>query len=360
MADTVGEKTEPATPRRRAEARENGQIARSQDLSAAALLLAAVLLLANFGTGIVESFKLSMETMLGPQMLHDFRIPSMWEAILMIAISCATALAPILIGMMIVAIIINIAQVGFFLSTKRIEPKIEALSPIKGLKKLFGQGQGVVTMLMNIAKLILIAFVAYSAIYDRMGLIVSSQKLDHMQIFALGTEVVYAIALRIAAVLFVLALIDYVYQRYKTEKQLKMTKQEVKDELKKMDGDPLIKQRRRQIALQLAMQRVRQDVPTADVIVTNPTHYSIALKYEAGAMHAPKVVAKGVDFLALRIREIAAVHGIPILERPPLARALYQTVDVGKEIPEEYYAAVAEIMAYVYEISGKANQLVPA
>jgi flagellar biosynthesis protein FlhB len=359
VAESAGEKTEPASPRRRAEARENGQIARSQDLSNAALFLAAVLLLSSFGTGIVEAFKQSMQTMLSPQMLHDFNIPGMWEAVLTIAISCTTALAPILIGLMVVAVVINIAQVGFFLSTKRIEPKIEALSPFKGLKKLFGQGQGVVTLLMNLVKLVLIAFVAYSAIYDRMGLIVLSQKLDGMQIFGLGTEVVYAIALRIALFLFVLAIIDYVYQRYKTEKQLKMTKQEVKDELKKMDGDPQIKQRRRQIAQQRAMQRVRKDVPTADVIVTNPTHFAIALKYEPGSMHAPRVVAKGIDFLALRIREVAVEHGIPILERPPLARALYKTVEVGQEIPEEYYAAVAEILAYVYEISGRAKRLVP-
>jgi flagellar biosynthetic protein FlhB len=132
-----------------------------------------------------------------------------------------------------------------------------------------------------------------------------------------------------------------------------MTKQEVKDEMRRMDGDPQIKQRRRQIALQRVYQRIKKDVPTADVVVTNPTHFAIALKYEAGEMHAPRVVAKGADLLALRIREIAVAHGVPIVERPPLARAMYKLVEVGQEIPEQFYSAVAEILAYVYELSGK-------
>ena len=153
--------------------------------------------------------------------------------------------------------------------------------------------------------------------------------------------------------LLVLAIIDYAYQRFKNERDLRMTKQQVKEEMKRMDGDPLIKQRRRQLARQMLEQKIKKDVPTADVIVTNPTHYAIALKYDADKMGAPRVVAKGKDFLALKIREIAIENGVPILERPPLARALYKTVEVGQEIPERFYSAVAEILAYVYELSGK-------
>ncbi len=361
MADESGDKTEAPTPRRRAEAREQGNIPRSADLSAAALLLSAILLLSWFGDRIIGSFRDAMQTLLGADSLSDFNTPSVRETMMMLAIRFATALAPFLLGLMVVAVAINLAQVGLFFSTARIQPKLEMLNPLRGLKKIFGGGQGVVTLLMNMLKLVMIGVVAYSAVHDRIGLIAGSQTLDHMQAFGLGCQVMHDIAMRIAVLLLILAIVDYVYQRYKIEKSLKMTKQEVKEEAKRMDGDPQIKARRRQIAQQRAMQRAKQAVPTADVIVTNPTHYAVALKYESGDMRAPKVVAKGADFLALKIREIAAEHGVPILERPPLARALYRTVEVGQEIPEEYYAAVAEILAYVYEISGKAKrQMQPA
>jgi flagellar biosynthetic protein FlhB len=221
--------------------------------------------------------------------------------------------------------------------------------------RILGGGNGWVQLLMNFAKVGLVAAVAWSAVSGRIEQILAVQTLSLMQIFGLSGEVIYAIALRLAIVLLVLALLDYLWQRYRVEKKLKMTKQEVKDEMKRMEGDPLIKQRRRQIALQRAMQRVRSVVPTADVIVTNPTEYAVALKYEDG-MTAPKVVAKGRGYVAQKIREIALEHGIPILERPPLARALWRTVEVGQEIPEQFYAAVAEILAYVYELTGKARR----
>jgi flagellar biosynthesis protein FlhB len=287
--------------------------------------------------------------------LHARPQTGIGEMLMTLAVRLVLALCPFLLGMMLVAIVINLVQVGFFVNMEKLQPKLEQLNPLKGLKKIFGAGQGVVTMLMNLLKVSLIGIVVYSAVHDRMGQIAGSQLLTHEQIFALGAKILYDIALRVAVLLLVLAILDYAYQRYKIEKQLKMTKQEVKEEMKKMEGDPHIKARRRQIAQQRATQRLKQDVPTADVIVTNPTHYSIAIKYEAG-MTAPKVVAKGVDFLALRIREIAGESGIPILERPPLARALYKHVEVGQEIPEQFYSAVAEILAYVYELNGKAKR----
>ncbi|MBC8107057.1 MAG: flagellar biosynthesis protein FlhB [Anaerolineae bacterium] len=357
MADDFGDKTEAPTPRRRQEAREQGQVARSADLTAAALMLAAVMLMTWFGSGIVTAVKAVMETTLGAQSLGDFNNPAVGTVIVDLVLHVAFAMLPIMVGMMLVAIAMNIAQVGFFLSPSRVQPKLEMLNPTRGLKKIFGGGQGVVSMLMNIAKMGLIGAVAYSAVYDRIGQIVGATQLSHEQIFGLGAQIMYDIAMRIAIFLLILAIIDYVYQRFKMERELRMTKQQVKDEMKRMDGDPQIKQRRRQIQMQRSLQRLKQDVPTADVIVTNPTHFAIAIKYESGTMVAPKVVAKGMDYLALKIREIAIENGVPILERPPLARALYKTVEVGQEVPEEYYAAVAEILAYVYELNGKARRL---
>lgn len=353
-----GEKTEAPTPRRLQEAREAGQVARSQDMTAAAMLLAAVLLMANFGQNIMTVLKDLMQQTLGPDGIGNTKAPDLFEVMLTLFLKVGMALLPIVIGLILVAILMNVVQVGLFLNIDKVMPNLGALNPVKGIGKIFGKGQGIVSLLMNLAKMGLIAAVAYSAISGRIETIVGSTQLDVTQVFVIGATVLYDIALRIAVLLLILSILDFVYQKYKIGQELKMTKQEVKEEAKRMDGDPHIKARRRQIAQQRAMKRVKQSVPTADVIVTNPTHYAVALKYEAGTMHAPKVVAKGADFLALKIREIAAEHGVPILERPPLARALYRTTEVGQEIPEEYYNAVAEIMAYVFEISGRAKELV--
>jgi flagellar biosynthesis protein FlhB len=209
---------------------------------------------------------------------------------------------------------------------------------------------------MMLLKMVLVSWAAYSAVAGRLGSIVQVQQLAFMQIFALGADVIFSIALRIGIVLLVLAVLDYIVQRFNIERQLRMSKTEVKEEMKSMEGDPKVKMRRRQIAMQRARDRLKKEVPTADVIITNPTHFAVALKYDAAAMHAPRVVAKGADLMARRIRELAAEHGIPIVERATLARAIYRLVDVGQEIPEQFYAAIAEILAYVYELSGKAKR----
>ena len=358
MADeSSGEKTEAPTPRRQQEARDQGQIPKSADLTAAALMLASVMLLTWYGQGLIAACKTVMLDTFGAQGLGDTSMPDAHAIMLKLFIHVGGAFAPILLGLMAVAIFCNVAQVGFFFSLERVQPNFGALNPMRGVKRLFGGGQGIVSVLMNVAKMIMIAMVAYSAVANQIAVIAGAQRLNYKQLVGLGATLVHDIALRIAIFLLILAIVDYIYQRYKINKELKMTKQEVKEELKSMDGDPRIKMRRRQIAIQRHKQRLKASVPTADVIVTNPTHYAIALKYEAGKMNAPRVVAKGADEMAKVIREIAIEHGIPLLERPPLARALYRTVEVGHEIPEEYFAAVAEILAYVYEISGKAKAI---
>ena len=360
MAEGDEDKTEAPTPRRRQEARDRGQIARSADLTSASLLLAAVLLLSSFGPGVVQACQAIMAETFGPHGIGSPNMLSPTTLMIRCTAQVGLAVAPIFVGLMLVAVVCNIAQVGFHLSPDKIQPKWEQLNPTKGLSKIFGKGQGVVSLLMNLVKMTIIAIVAYSAVAKRTHEIVGAQNLDYPSLFILGGTIVYDLALRIAVLLLVLAILDYAYQKYKITQALKMTKQEVKDEMKSMDGDPHIKQRRRQIAMARHVQRIKSTVPTADVIVTNPTHYAIALKYDPQTMAAPKVVAKGADYLAQKIREIGVANGIPLLERPPLARALYRTVEVGQDVPEEYYAAVAEILAYVYEISGKSRVRVPA
>lgn len=355
MAEEFGDKTEAPTPRRRQEAREQGQVARSADLTSAVLLLGMLMLLNWYGKGVVEALRGVMNRMLGHGALSDLDPAHATHGAVASLVHVGGALAPLLVGAVAIAVLINVAQVGLFLNAKRLQPNFAVLNPLRGTGRLFG-GQGWAHMVMGLLKLALVTWVAWAAVSDRMGQIVAAQVLDFSQIFLLGASLVYSIGIRLGVVLLVLALIDYGYQKWRVERELKMTKQEVKEEMRRMEGDPKVKSRRRQVALQMLTQKLKKDVPTADVVVTNPTHFAVALKYDAGRMGAPRVVAKGQDYIALRIREIAAEAGVPVIERPPLARALYQTVEVGHEIPETFYAAVAEILAYVYELTGKARR----
>jgi flagellar biosynthesis protein FlhB len=359
MSEEMGEKTEAPTPKRRREAREHGTIARSPDLTAAVVILGIMYMLDWYGPNIVKALKGLMGYMLSGQVLSDSTTSGISVMVFSALRTIGIAMAPLMVGVVIIAVLVNIMQVGFFFSAERLTPNFAALNPVGGLNKLFGGGGGTaMQLLMNTLKMLMVGTVAYSAISGRMGEIIAVQKLTFMQIFGLGASIVFSIIVRVTVLLLILAIGDYIYQRYRIEKQLKMTKQEVKEEMRSMEGDPKIKARRRQIAIQMVTKRFKKDVPTADVIVTNPTEFAVAIKYDADTMAAPRVVAKGQGYLAMKIREIAIEHGIPILERKPLARALYKLVDVGQEIPEQFYSAIAEILAYVYELTGKlkANQ----
>lgn len=355
MADEKDDKTEAATPKRREEARERGQVARSPDLTSSLLLVGIAVLLGMTGGKIVMALRLVLaQSLNGSQLVLTDR--DLVPVLTRIGITVGGAMAPLLIGIVVMAVLANVLQVGFHPSLTRIQPKLN-LNPMAGIKRLMpGGGSGPVKFGMNIAKMTIVSFLAYSAVRGKIDAIVGVAMLQPLQIFLLCSGIVYDIIIRIGVFLLILAILDFAWQKYHLEQQLKMSKQEIKDEMKNSEGDPKIKARRRQIAQQLAMKRMATEVPKADVIVTNPTHYAIALKYDADKQNAPKVVAKGMDLVALRIREIAAEHGIPIIERPPLARALYRLCDVGHEIPEQFYNAVAEILAYVYELTGKAKR----
>ena len=352
MAEENGDKTEAPTPRRRQQADEQGDIARSQDLVAAALMVGAMLLLKYYGAGVILSLRTLLAEMLGKASLSDFSGDSALNSLLRAVSVAGRALAPLFIGLVLIALVGNFLQIGFRFNPAKLQPNLQVLNPFGRIGRLFG-GRSPVQGAMTLLKFALIAAVAYSALRDRLLPIIKSQGLDFFQIFALGAEVVYAVVFRIGMALLILAIIDYVWQRYRHEQDLKMSKQEVKDEMRSMDGDPKIKQRRRQIAIQIANNKLKKTVPTADVVVTNPTEFAVALKYDPDTMHAPRVIAKGQGTAATNIRRIAIANGIPILERKPLARALYRLVEVGQEVPEQFYAAIAEILAYVYELSGK-------
>ena len=355
MAEENGDKTEAPTARKREEARDQGMVARSTDLTSAAMLVGGLVLLRQFGGKIIASLKAMVEVSLGNRSLSDVRVGSATDNLTTQLAPVASSLMPMLIGLILLAIIVNIAQVGFRVTPEKLMPDIGALNPLKGLGNLF-KPQSFVRLLMGVLKMMLVGMTAYSAIHSRLGLIIGVENLSFEQMFWMGGDLIYSIGMRVGILLLILALIDWVYQKFQFERNLRMTKQEVKDEMRNMDGDPKIKMRRRQIAQQIAQKKLKKDVPTADVVITNPTEYAIALKYDSTLMHAPRVVAKGRDLIAKRIRELAIEAGVPILERKPLARALYKLVEVGQEIPEEFYSAVAEILAYVYELTGKARR----
>jgi len=352
MAESSFEKTEAPTPRRLREAKESGNVARSTDLTAACVLMAAVLLLNFFGFKILTSMKVVMQTMLDTSSLSN---PTQTNDLMALSALAGRvvfeAVIPVCLGISAVAFLASVGQVGFILTAKPITPELSKISPLQGLKRLFDARAGM-RLVMSLGKIGVIALIAILVIQKNMPRILRLAELEALPMFAGSCELVYSLSLTLAAVLLILAILDFSFQKWQHTKDLRMTKQEIKEELKQMDGDPLMKQRRTRVARQLALQRIGQAVPNADVVVTNPTHFSIALRYDSKTMTAPKVVAKGADFLAMRIRQLAIANGIPIVERKDVARAMYKSVQVGQEVPPQFYSAVAEILAYVYRLSG--------
>ncbi|MEO0587234.1 MAG: EscU/YscU/HrcU family type III secretion system export apparatus switch protein, partial [Planctomycetota bacterium] len=319
---SAGEKSEDPTPRKLTEARNDGNVAKSTDLAAAATLLAAIAASALFA----ERFVMEIGEMLRSLMTDAFagnptRADDLVELGAFSSLMLARIVGPLALVVFVVTGLVMLMQVGFLLTTKPITPKPERLNPIKGIANLFNL-RAAMRFVMSLSKISIIAVVAVVMIALDLPEIVGIVELEAIQGLVAMAWLMFVLAVKLALVLLILALLDYAYQRYQRWEDLKMTKQDVKDEMKRMDGDPMVRQRRAQVARQLAMQRLSAAVPTADVVVTNPTHYAVALRYDAGSMGAPRVVAKGVDLLAVRVRQLAAQHGVPIVERPPLARAL--------------------------------------
>ena len=356
MAADVGDRTEAPTPRRRQDARQHGQIARSSDLSSALLLLGGLLLLRWAGpytwTALTNFFERYM-TVDDAASASRLDLHPILASIGMVVLAAA---GPIMAGLFIAAAASSFVQVGFVFTTDPLVPNLGRLNPLSGFSKILS-GRTFVQLAMNIVKLAIVIGFSWRAIADHVGNILLAMEVGGWEQIRLICGTVYDIGLRIAIILLVIALLDYVYQRWRHERDLRMTKEEVKEEMRRMEGDPVIKARRRKMQFVALMQQIRKAVPQADVVVTNPTELAIAIQYDVKQMQAPKVVAKGQDFIAAKIREIAIASGVPILERKPLAQALYKTVEVGQEVPEQFYKAIAEILAYVYEISGKAKRM---
>ncbi len=350
MADTSQEKTEQPTPRRRTEARDEGQIGKSQDLSAAVVLLGGLLLLYYTGQKILARLvDLTRGCLQADRTATD--VSAMGATLMGVLREAALIVLPLMLLVLVLALVSMFLQVGWLFSFKPVRPSLGKLNPLNGLKRMFGP-RAFIQLVMGLAKMSLLGLVAYMTIRDEVNTLVFASSLHKLGIVALAAQLVFRLGIRLALVLLILAIFDYIYQRHRTEKDIMMTKEEVKEEMKRMEGDPKVKQRRRQVQMQMALKRIRAAVPKADVVITNPTELAIAIQYDERTMNAPRVTAKGAGLLAKHIRELAIEYGVPIVERKPLAQALYKTVEVGQEIPAQFYRAVAEILAYVYELAG--------
>jgi len=353
MADDLGDRTEDATPKRLAEAREEGNVVKSHDLGGALGLLVITLALSWLVMTMFNQARGLMGQSLQPAaLIEPLDAAGAGDLAWKLIMAAAYVAAPILLIAWAAAFGSQFLQVGLLFSTKAAAPNFKKLNPLNGLKRLFGLSS-LVKSGMDTGKVGIVLLVAIWTIVNNAEQMVVLPYLSAFQAAAEAARLMYDLALRVLAVLLVLGFLDFMYQKWKHTRDLRMTKQQVKDEMRQSEGDPEVKRRRMRIQRQIAQQRISSAVPKADVIVTNPEHIAIAIQYDQARMNAPVVVAKGADYLAMQIRLIAMQHGIPIVERKPLARALYKQVAVNQEVPPEFYKAVAEILAYVYRLSGQ-------
>ena len=351
-----GEKTEPATSKKLSDARKEGQVCKSRELDQAATLVALFLTLkvlisflgSNFLQIFYDIYNKIPETV-SERELSVVGIMSYLQHAVFASIKLA---GPFFAAGVIVAFLVNIVQVKWQVSTKPLKPKPDKFNPINGFKRMFSK-DSLFELVKSIAKIALIAIIAYTALKSHIEEIFLLYNITLQQAIAEIGTLVIDVGFRISLVYCIIGAADYIYQKHKFNEDMKMTKQEVKDEMKNSEGDPQIKSKQRQRMQEASRRRMMQDVPKADVVITNPTHYAVALKYEAGTGTAPVLVAKGADLIAQRIREIAKENHVEIVENKPLARMIYTNVEIGREIPPELYQAVAEILATVYRAQNR-------
>lgn len=356
MPEAPGEKIFPATPHKRKEARKKGQVARSPDLSGAVVLLAVVVALRwALGSGVaaqelIGDFQTAFR--FNPHADGGFTLAAARHWQLLATLWGAKLLIPFLIVAAMLGLLANIGQVGFAVSAEALAPNWERVNIASGFKRMLSF-HGTFELLKGLGKIGLICWLCFSAIRNELPLLISASQMPLMPALSVMGQLVATLALRISILLLVLAVVDFAYKKYEFEKNMRMSREEMKQEMKQTDGDPMLRQRIRQKQRAIANKRMMQEVPKADVVVTNPTHFAVALKYEAKSMGAPRVVAKGQDYIAQRIKEIAREANVPTVENRVLARALFHDVALGKEIPGSLYKAVAEVLAFVYRTHGR-------
>ena len=348
--ESFQEKTEPASDRKREEARGKGKVVRSVELNSAFVLLFGLLVLYFGSTALVSglasiarsAFTRSGSLTLTAENVHHLVSNGMLHV--------GVLIAPIVAGFLVIGLAAGYLQVGFMFSPKAMAPSFEKINPLNGMKKLLLSRRSLVELAKSIIKIVVVGMVAWWALQEVLAETPVLVDSDPAVLLGFIGRAGFGIGLRTGLAFLVLAAVDYFYQRFEFEKEMRMSKEEVKEETKSTEGDPQVKSRVRGIQRRIAYRRMMQDVPTADVVVTNPTHLAVALRYDVEEMHAPTVVAKGADLVALKIKEIALAHRVPVVEDRPLAQALYRSVEIGGTIPEKLFQAVAQLLAYIYRL----------
>lgn len=343
------EKTEKATPRKRDDVRKKGQVAKSNEIGTALLLIGGfytIKMLLEFMFSRVEYL---LVFMLERASDWDGSLTYVYNIFLFVLQEALITILPIFGVLIVIAIISQAIQVGVMFNPSILMPKFSRINPLEGFKRIFSK-RAIVEFLKSLLKITIIAYLVYSQVSKRIPSFRSLSFYDLRHSVLLVSDGVFSLALTVGFTLLVLALADYFYQRWEFEQNIMMSKHEIKEEYKQTEGDPQIKSKIRQIQREIASRRMMEAIPTADVIITNPTHFAVALSYKSESMAAPQVVAKGAGLIALKIKELAKEHNVTTVENPPLARALYKSVDIDQPIPAELYPAVAEVLAFVYRL----------
>ncbi|MBN1828902.1 MAG: flagellar biosynthesis protein FlhB [Deltaproteobacteria bacterium] len=345
--DKDQEKTEQASPKRREDARKKGQVAKSQEVVSVAILLACLTFFYFSAGAMFGSAANLMKLFLGESGTLRIDVDSMSSITALALTKFLAILLPLFIVVLVAAVLSNFLQIGVIFSTEAIEPKLSKIDPIRGFKRLFSL-RALVNLLKSILKIVIVGSVAYITVKGELADLLQLGNWETGGILLYLGATIFKVILRSCWVLLALAALDYLFQRWEYEKGLRMSRQDLKEENKQTEGNPLVKARIRRLQREAARQRMMAQVPKADVVITNPTHIAVALRYDHAGMAAPQVIAKGSGYIAERIREIAREHNIPIVENKPLARLLNKAVQVGDAIPVNLYKAVAEVLAYVY------------
>ena len=348
--ESFQEKTEQPTSKRKEDVRKKGQVAKSMEVNSAFVLLFGLLILYFGGmalfSGIIGTYREIFMNLFS----IDFSINGIQKFFMALFMNVGIIVFLIMLSLMIVGMLGSYAQVGFLFTLEPMMPKFEKLDPLKGIKRIIISKRSLLELLKGILKIIIIGIIGWYSIAAYLNDTFLLMDSDVYSIFLFLCKAALSISFKIGMVLLVLALIDYLLQRRIHQKEIRMTKDEVKEEMKQLEGDPLIKSRIRSIQRQLSRKRMMAEVPKAAVVITNPTHLAIALKYTIGVKEAPKVIAKGADLIAEKIKSIAKEHSIPIIENKPLAQLIFKSVKVDEEIPESLYQAVAQVLAYIFKL----------
>jgi flagellar biosynthetic protein FlhB len=352
------EKTEKASAKRLQDAREKGQVAKSHDVTSAGIMLLGGIAVFMLGKNMMLKLKALFSSTFSSSGQFDFTDNNIQIFLISQIENTSWLIFPILLIVLIIVIIAEVSQVGFFFATKKFTEPENWARPFKilsGIKRTFFSARSLVELLKSFLKVAVLGGVAYYVINNNLDRIVRVSELPFDKVVATMSDLAFELLVKVSSLFIIIATGDFIYQKWKFKEDMKMTKQEVKEETKQMEGDQQIKSRLRQLGRNMIRKKMIAEVPNADVIITNPTHFAVAIKYKQAEDSAPIVVAKGVDFLAQKIKEIAVDNNIEIVEDPPLARTLFKLVDVEQTIPEVLFKAVAQVLAYVYQLKAGSN-----